>query len=230
MDKMGGGLENETEDQILARVLEESLRHYNDVEMPRLSQITKPVEAATEDYQETMAQEDMDYWEEWNVEDIDVAAKIEESIMHVIPTEQNGLVNKKKSSENIKASAQFMNNFVLHEIRPKQTCISAGEVGENGADGFDLEAGRIWIYPSNYPIRKYQLDIVHSALFDNTLVSLPTGLGKTFIAAVIMYNFYRWFPMGKIIFLAPTRPLVAQQVHACYEIMGIPKSDTLELT
>lgn len=40
------------------------------------------------------------------------------------------------------------------------------------------------------------------------------GLGKTFIAAVVMYNYYRWFPLGKLIFMAPTKPLVAQQV--CY--------------
>ena len=33
----------------------------------------------------------------------------------------------------------------------------------------------------------------------NTLVSLPTGLGKTLIAAVVMYNYYRWFPTGKVV-------------------------------
>lgn len=56
------------------------------------------------------------------------------------------------------------------------------------------------------------------------------GLGKTFIAAVIMYNFWRWYPFGKIIFLAPTKPLVAQQIDACYEVMGIPSVDMMELT
>lgn len=57
-----------------------------------------------------------------------------------------------------------------------------------------------------------------------------TGLGKTFIAAVIMYNFWRWYPFGKIVFLAPTKPLVAQQINACYEVMGIPSIDMIELT
>ncbi len=71
--------------------------------------------------------------------------------------------------------------------------------------GYDLEAGRTWIYPTNYPVRKYQFDIVKSCLLDNTLVSLPTGLGKTFIAAVVMYNFYRWYPTGKVVFMAPTK-------------------------
>ncbi|GMF42586.1 unnamed protein product [Phytophthora fragariaefolia] len=44
-----------------------------------------------------------------------------------------------------------------------------------------------------------------------------------------MYNFYRWFPAGKIVFMAPTKPLVAQQVKACHEVMGIPLADTAEL-
>lgn len=56
----------------------------------------------------------------------------------------------------------------------------------------DPEAARTWIYPVNYPVRQYQLQIVTQALFNNTLVALPTGLGKTLIAAVVMYNFYRW--------------------------------------
>ena len=46
----------------------------------------------------------------------------------------------------------------------------------------------------------HQLDIVEKCLFDNTLVSLPTGLGKTFIAAVVMYNFYRWYPQVRNVF------------------------------
>jgi hypothetical protein len=30
--------------------------------------------------------------------------------------------------------------------------------------------------------------------------------------------------------MAPTKPLVAQQVEACYDVMGIPQSDTSEMT
>lgn len=45
-----------------------------------------------------------------------------------------------------------------------------------------------------------------------------------------MYNYYRWFPQGKIVFMAPTRPLVAQQIRACYDIMAIPTKDTVEMT
>lgn len=62
------------------------------------------------------------------------------------------------------------------------------------------------------------------------VLHLPTGLGKTFIAAVVMYNFYRWYPSGKVIFTAPTKPLVAQQISACFNVMGIPQEHTSEMT
>ncbi len=80
---------------------------------------------------------------------------------------------------------------------------------------------------ANHPRHDYRYAIAKKALVKNTLVSLPTGPGKTFIAAVVMYNFYRWFPSGKVIFVAPTRPLVMQQAQACYNIVGIPRGDSL---
>lgn len=112
------------------------------------------------------------------------------------------------------------------ELSSQSTRISNDSVTK----GFDLSSGNTWIYPENYPVREYQFNIVKSVLYQNTLVCLPTGLGKTFIAAVVMYNFWRWYPYGKIVFLAPTKPLVAQQIDACYEVMGIPSIDMMELT
>lgn len=41
--------------------------------------------------------------------------------------------------------------------------------------GFDLSAGKTWIYPENYPVRDYQFNIVQACLYKNTLVCLPTG-------------------------------------------------------
>lgn len=105
-----------------------------------------------------------------------------------------------------------------------------------------------WIYPLNKEKRDYQFSIVSRSLFDNTLVSLPTGLGKTFIAGSVMLNcafvyfdqfllidepdplVYNWFPTGKVVFVAPTKPLVAQQIEACHESCGIPGRDAIELT
>lgn len=83
-----------------------------------------------------------------------------------------------------------------------------------------------YIYPTNYEVRQYQYDIVRSALFENILCAIPTGTGKTFIASTVMLNYYRWTKKAKIIFTAPTRPLVAQQIKACLGITGIPYSDT----
>ncbi|KAK1229390.1 3'-5' DNA helicase [Marasmius sp. AFHP31] len=94
----------------------------------------------------------------------------------------------------------------------------------------DLLEAKHWVYPLNQPKRDYQFNIVRRALFDNTIVALPTGLGKTFVAGVVMLNFYRWFPEGKVVFVAPTKPLVAQQVEACHRTCGIPGSDAVELT
>jgi ATP-dependent DNA helicase MPH1 len=95
----------------------------------------------------------------------------------------------------------------------------------------DQEALNTWVYPTNLgAIRDYQYNIVRNSLFQNTLVALPTGLGKTFIAATIMLNYFRWTREAKIIFMAPTKPLVSQQVDACFNIAGIPRSATTMLT
>ncbi|OCF45579.1 hypothetical protein I317_00481 [Kwoniella heveanensis CBS 569] len=87
-----------------------------------------------------------------------------------------------------------------------------------------------YIYPTNRPKRDYQYEIVKACFADNCLVALPTGLGKTFVAGVVMLNFYRWFPTGKIVFLAPTRPLVNQQIEACQLSCGIPSKDAAVMT
>jgi ATP-dependent DNA helicase MPH1 len=95
----------------------------------------------------------------------------------------------------------------------------------------DHDALKTWIYPTNLgPTRDYQFSIVKNGLFNNTLVALPTGLGKTFIAATIMLNYFRWTKTAKIIFVAPTKPLAAQQVEACMNVAGIPRSQATLLT
>lgn len=55
--------------------------------------------------------------------------------------------------------------------------------------------------------RKYQLDIAKEAMKHSVMVVLPTGLGKTTIALLVLVN---RLAVGKILFLAPTRPLVEQ--------------------
>jgi ERCC4-related helicase len=68
-------------------------------------------------------------------------------------------------------------------------------------------------------------------LFQNTLVTLPTGLGKTFIASTVMFNFYRWFKDGLIFFVAPTKPLVNQQIESFSSLISeVPMDHIAELT
>ena len=86
-----------------------------------------------------------------------------------------------------------------------------------------------FLYPSNVERRDYQFDIAKTCCRYNTLVCLPTSSGKTLIAAVVMLNFYRWYPGGKIIFMAPTCALVNQQIAACSSFTNIPNSKIIEL-
>jgi len=126
-------------------------------------------------------------------------------------------------------SASCASSKRARKIDPKWTFSS---VYKSGPVPLDPNTSGTWIYPRHekFPMRQYQLEISETAVLYNTLVSLPTGLGKTLIAAVVLHNYYRWFPEGKVIFLAPTLPLVSQQAEACYNIMGIPEKDTAVLT
>ncbi|MCI4368797.1 MAG: DEAD/DEAH box helicase family protein [Thermoplasmata archaeon] len=59
----------------------------------------------------------------------------------------------------------------------------------------------------------FQLDLARGGLDTDLLVVLPTGLGKTVIAALLAAELLRRHP-GKMLFLAPTRPLVLQHADS----------------
>ena len=52
----------------------------------------------------------------------------------------------------------------------------------SNTSGFDQTSGQVWIYPNNMAVRSYQYNIIEKCLYKNTMVVLPTGMGKTFIA------------------------------------------------
>ncbi len=62
--------------------------------------------------------------------------------------------------------------------------------------------------------REYQKAIVDVAKDYNTLVVLPTGIGKTLIALMLSVERIKKFPGKKILILAPTRPLVEQHLES----------------
>jgi ERCC4-related helicase len=68
------------------------------------------------------------------------------------------------------------------------------------------------IKPDSLESREYQMSIAMKALDANTMVILPTGLGKTAVALLVaasrLYN-----EKGKVLMLAPTKPLVEQHLR-----------------
>ena len=66
---------------------------------------------------------------------------------------------------------------------------------------------------SNFKSRAYQQSVFANSLNKNSLVILPTGLGKTVIAIMLCVYYFNQ-TNKKILFLAPTKPLVEQQENS----------------
>jgi len=62
--------------------------------------------------------------------------------------------------------------------------------------------------------RDYQKSILETAKENNTLVVLPTGVGKTLIALMLSVERLKKYPLKKILILAPTKPLVEQHFES----------------
>ncbi len=76
--------------------------------------------------------------------------------------------------------------------------------------------------------RAYQRAIAGSALASgNTLVVLPTGLGKTLIAFLVIEEKVK---QGRAVFLAPTKPLVQQHHRTFLELTHFPGEETALIT
>lgn len=61
--------------------------------------------------------------------------------------------------------------------------------------------------------RDYQVELARRASRSSTLLVLPTGLGKTVVAAMVIAQVLH-SKGGKVLFLAPTRPLVEQHYRS----------------
>jgi ERCC4-related helicase/ERCC4-type nuclease len=69
---------------------------------------------------------------------------------------------------------------------------------------------------TNFSARTYQQSLFANSMDKNSLVVLPTGLGKT-IVALMLATYYFNKNNKKILFLAPTKPLVEQQQFSFQE-------------
>ncbi len=78
--------------------------------------------------------------------------------------------------------------------------------------------------------RLYQEAIFHTARKSNSLVVLPTGIGKTIICVLLAVERMEKNPEGKIIVTAPTRPLCAQHKKTFESILNISPDELVLVT
>lgn len=81
----------------------------------------------------------------------------------------------------------------------------------NTRNDFNAEHFCKMFYPKEEKYsHEWQLNIIKTCLLQNTFVNIPKGLGKKFIASIIIFNFKLWFN-GKIFFFAPSKRLIKKQ-------------------
>lgn len=86
------------------------------------------------------------------------------------------------------------------------------------------------IKPNKVESRLYQENIFYTAIRRNTLCVLPTGLGKTTIAALVAADRLEKHPEKKILIMSPTRPLCDQHSKYFKENLNIPEEETVLVT
>ncbi|NOY11600.1 MAG: DEAD/DEAH box helicase [Archaeoglobi archaeon] len=85
------------------------------------------------------------------------------------------------------------------------------------------------VKPKTVERRGYQLSLAASALLDNTLIVLPTGLGKTVVALLVIASRLLNHD-GKVLFLAPTKPLVEQHAEFLRRTLRIDESEIVAIS
>jgi Fanconi anemia group M protein len=78
--------------------------------------------------------------------------------------------------------------------------------------------------------REYQENILSTSLEKNTLCVLPTGLGKTPIAAMLAAHRLQKYPESRVLVMAPTRPLTVQHHKTFKEFMNLSGEDLQHVT
>ncbi len=90
----------------------------------------------------------------------------------------------------------------------------------------DMQQMQTYLNQSVPTARTYQSQIASSVLENgSTLVVLPTGMGKTLVALLVADAILQ---KGRVLFLAPTRPLATQHEKTCREWLNL-KSEEIVL-
>ncbi len=86
------------------------------------------------------------------------------------------------------------------------------------------------IKPDKIEARLYQQTLFASCANKNSLVVLPTGLGKTILFIMVAAHRLQKFPECKIIFCAPTKPLLDQHLRTTKDLMEIEDKQIILLS
>jgi len=78
--------------------------------------------------------------------------------------------------------------------------------------------------------RQYQNNITKRCKGRNSLIVLPTGLGKTIVGILLVSEALEKYPESKIIILAPTRPLVSQHEASCKDFLNVKPDEIISFT
>ncbi|MFL6397481.1 MAG: helicase-related protein [Nitrososphaeraceae archaeon] len=79
-------------------------------------------------------------------------------------------------------------------------------------------------------LRSYQKAISQSCCYRNTLVILPTSLGKTIVALLVCANMLYKYKDMRVLVMAPTRPLVSQHMMSFLSALKVLQEETACVT
>ncbi len=85
------------------------------------------------------------------------------------------------------------------------------------------------IKPNTIEQRLFQLNLAGMSLKQSTLVVLPTGLGKTIVAMLVIAGRFTQ-KSGKALILSPTKPLVEQHAAFLKNAMNLPPEEIVVFT
>lgn len=98
----------------------------------------------------------------------------------------------------------------------------------------DIGSSKILMNPllrrEKLDVREYQVRITESSIGRNTLVVLPTALGKTVIAVYVSAHYLNSKPNRRILVMAPTKPLVNQNKEKFIQLLKLEAHQLKVLT
>lgn len=86
------------------------------------------------------------------------------------------------------------------------------------------------IKPRTIEARLYQQALLASCSKENSLVILPTGLGKTVLFVMIAAHRLYKYKEGRVILCAPTKPLMDQHINTIRNVMNIPPESVVQVS